>query len=59
LHQVPVPPGALNHRVSAGLENIILKCLEKDPHRRYQSAKELGAELRRIAAPGSLSIHCE
>jgi serine/threonine protein kinase len=59
LHQAPVPPGALNHRISAGLENIILKCLEKDPHRRYRSAKELGAELRRIAARSSLSFNRE
>jgi len=40
LHQSPLPPRALNAHASAELERIILKCLEKDPANRYQSAKE-------------------
>ena len=49
LHQPPLAPRALNGRVSTGLEWVILKCLEKDPERRYQSAKEVGVDLRRLA----------
>jgi serine/threonine protein kinase/tetratricopeptide (TPR) repeat protein len=48
LHQVAVPPRALNRRISPELERIILKCLDKDPEQRYQSAKELVVDLRRL-----------
>jgi eukaryotic-like serine/threonine-protein kinase len=51
--QAPVAPSRVNARISAGLEGIIAKCLEKDPENRYQSAKELVVDLRRLAAPSS------
>jgi eukaryotic-like serine/threonine-protein kinase len=55
LHQQPVTPRAFNARVSPELERIILKCLEKDPDNRYQSAKELAVDLRRLGAPSSFT----
>ncbi|MDP9263731.1 MAG: tetratricopeptide repeat protein, partial [Acidobacteriota bacterium] len=39
--------------VSPELERIVTKLLERDPEHRYQSAKELGADLRRLAAPAA------
>lgn len=57
----PVPPRVLNPDVPADLETITLKCLEKDPLRRYTSAGELSADLQRwldgkpiVAKPPSL-----
>ena len=51
--QSPVSPRQWNSKISLALENIILKCLEKDPENRYQSARELLVDLRRLtnAAP--------
>jgi TolB-like protein/Flp pilus assembly protein TadD len=53
LHTAPPPPARLNPDVPAELEHILLKCLEKDPENRYQSAKELEVDLRRLGAPGT------
>ena len=53
LNQPPRAPRSVNPRISAGLENIILKALDKEPENRYQSAKELGVDLRRLIAPTS------
>jgi WD40 repeat protein/tRNA A-37 threonylcarbamoyl transferase component Bud32 len=43
----PVSPRRLNREVDAEIETLCLKCLDKEPTRRFQSAGELAAELNR------------
>ncbi|MEX2561182.1 MAG: serine/threonine-protein kinase, partial [Pirellulales bacterium] len=50
IHREPAAPRQLNAVIPRDLETIALKCLEKDPARRYATAGELGNELRRFLA---------
>ena len=52
-NESPKPPSAINSLISPNLETIILKCLSRDPGNRYQSADELGVDLRKLFPPGS------
>ncbi len=44
----PVPPRAHDRTLDRDLETIVLKCLEKDPARRYAAADDLAADLGRF-----------
>jgi serine/threonine protein kinase/Tfp pilus assembly protein PilF len=48
--QEPVPPRRLVPNVPADLETICLKCLDKEPTRRYATAAALSEDLRRFLA---------
>ncbi len=47
LQRDPRPPRSLDPTIDADLETIALKCLEKDPARRYGTARELAEEFTR------------
>jgi eukaryotic-like serine/threonine-protein kinase len=53
LHRPPPPPKELNPDISVRLQQIILKCLDKDPANRYQRSRKLFDDLTQLAAPAS------
>src|SRR5262249_32093719 len=47
-HRDPLPPRQLQPSIPIDVQTICLKCLSKDPSRRYATAAELADDLRRF-----------
>jgi tRNA A-37 threonylcarbamoyl transferase component Bud32/thiol-disulfide isomerase/thioredoxin len=56
-NQVPPRPGKVNPKLRGDLETIMLKALEKDRDRRYQSAAELDQDVRRYLGGNAITAH--
>jgi serine/threonine-protein kinase len=48
IEQDPIPPRKINQTLPTDLQTIILKCLEKNPERRYNTARSLSDDLSRF-----------
>jgi serine/threonine protein kinase len=51
LREAPVQPSDINPKISADLERVILKALEKNPEERYGSVSEMRLELQKAFGP--------
>ena len=56
VNELPVPPSQENPNVDPTLERIILKCMEKDPANRFQTADELRAVLNSYLSGRSVDV---
>lgn len=52
VHGETISPRKLNPLVPTGLETIVMKCLEKDPARRYQTGEDLAQDLAALRSGG-------
>ncbi len=52
----PPPPRKLNPDIGEDLEKVVLKSLEKDLRKRYQSAEEFSVDLERVQRGDSVAI---
>jgi len=56
INGAPPRPSSLNPEVSDRISELLDKCLQKDPARRYQTAADLANDLRRLAGGGGSSF---
>jgi len=59
VHEDVQPPSRVNAAVPPDLETIVLKCLEKDPARRYATATAFALDLERFAGGESIAARRE
>jgi serine/threonine-protein kinase len=48
VHNTPPPPRSKNSRIDPGIASIVVRCIEKAPAARFQSARELHEALERV-----------
>ena len=56
VQEMPVPPSQINPKIDSDLERIILKCMDKDPANRFQTADELKAVLNSYLAGHTIAF---
>lgn len=57
VHETPPPPALINSKISAGLSEVILQSIAKDPNMRYPTASAMTvalAQALRVPVPASL-----
>jgi serine/threonine-protein kinase len=53
LNAETLPPSEVNNALAPALDRIVLQALERDPERRFQTARQMAVELARVISPAS------
>lgn len=57
ISEMPIPqPSVYNGEVSTSLDTVVMRALERDPSKRYRTARELGLALERVLAEAGDSV---
>ncbi|MGA9632423.1 MAG: serine/threonine-protein kinase, partial [Candidatus Acidiferrales bacterium] len=56
MRESPVPPHEIDPQIPVGIERAILKCLEKEPEKRFQSIAELEGALQHQRIPSTTTL---
>jgi serine/threonine protein kinase len=51
VHDLPTPPREINRNIPEALEHVIMRAIEKDPGRRYQTATEFMNDVQILVGP--------
>jgi serine/threonine protein kinase len=56
VHDLPTPPREINRNVPESLEHVIMRAIEKDPGRRYQTAREFMTDVELLLGPSAAQL---
>ncbi len=55
VHDAPTPPHEINRNIPEPLERVIMRAIDKDPGKRYQTARDYIADLNVLLSPSAAS----
>ncbi len=59
VHDFPTPPREINRNIPEVLEHVIMRAIEKDPGRRYQTAREFLGDIYNLLGPQAAAQQAE
>ncbi|MEO9264196.1 MAG: protein kinase, partial [Candidatus Baltobacteraceae bacterium] len=59
VHDLPTSPREINRNIPESLENVIMRAIERDPARRYQTAREFLSEVQGLLGPHAAAKHSD